>query len=225
VSNVTLEGGCGIGVSASGNSHHITLDNLQIIGFPTGVAADRTTSKWLVRNSTIIGADTAMDIASSDGVSKDNAALDDRRLKIAAAGNPTVTISASPASINAGETALLSWTSTDAGACAASQGWTGTRAASGTQTVGPLQSTTTFQLDCFGNGGQASSTITVTVGAGGGGGGTTPTPTPTNPPSSPAMSSDGGGGAFDPLSALALLTALGASCRSTCSGARRSAKR
>ncbi len=132
----------------------------------------------------------------------------------AAAPTPTVTISASPTSIGAGETTLLSWTATDASGCSASQGWTGTKAASGTQNVGPLQSTTTFQLDCFGTGGQASSTVKVTVGAGGGG--TTPPPStppttpPTNPPSSPATSSGGGGGAFDLVSALALLTLVAA---------------
>jgi hypothetical protein len=137
---------------------------------------------------------------------------------IAAATSTTVTISASPMSINAGETALLSWTSTNAAGCTASNGWSGSKAPNGTQTVGPLQSSATFQLDCFGAD-QASATVTVTVGTGGG---STPNPpatppttpppsdpptTPTNPPSTPSSSSGGGGGSLD-LSVLAVLTLL-----------------
>lgn len=152
---------------------------------------------------------------------------------VAAANATTVTISASPMSINAGETALLSWTSTNAAGCSASNGWTGSKAASGTQTVGPLQANTTFQLDCFGTD-QASATVTVTVGSGGGG--TTPPPTtppttpppatppttpPTTPPQSSAASSGGGGGSLD-LSALVILTLL--ACRAA-TAARAAARR
>jgi hypothetical protein len=131
----------------------------------------------------------------------------------AAASSTTVTMSASPMSINAGETSLVSWTSTNAAGCTASNGWSGSKAPNGTETVGPLTKTTTFQLDCFGTD-QASATVTVTVGSGGASPPSTPptTPppsdpptTPTNPPSSPSMSSGGGGGSLD-LSVLAVLT-------------------
>src|SRR6185436_79987 len=54
----------------------------------------------------------------------------------AAAITPTVTLTASPASIAAGGTSLLSWTSTASVACGASGGWTGTKATSGSETVG-----------------------------------------------------------------------------------------
>ncbi|HVZ35731.1 MAG TPA: hypothetical protein VG963_25065, partial [Polyangiaceae bacterium] len=124
----------------------------------------------------------------------------------------TVAISASPMSIKAGETALLSWSSTNASGCTASNGWSGTKSPTGSETVGPLQNTTTFQLDCFGSQ-QGSAIVTVTVDSGTE---TAPPPPPTapgNPPPS-ETSSKGGGGSLD-LTVLALLTLLLASGAAT----------
>jgi hypothetical protein len=148
-----------------------------------------------------------------------------------AASSTTVSISASPMSIAAGETSLLSWTSTNAAGCTASNGWSGSKAANGSQTVGPLKATTTFQLDCFGTD-QASATVTVTVGSGDGSTPNPPTtppttpppsdppPTPTNPPSSPSTSSGGGGGSVD-FSVLAVLTLLACAVAPARAAARR----
>jgi hypothetical protein len=110
-------------------------------------------------------------------------------LAIDSAPLPTVALSASPTSITAGESVALTWTSTDATTCAASGGWSGTQATSGTGIAqGPLQATTTFTLQCSGAGGNsAPASVTVTVAA------------------KPAS---GGGGTFD-LVALALLASAG----------------
>jgi hypothetical protein len=78
---------------------------------------------------------------------------------------PTVSLSASPASIAAGESSTLTWSSTDAGSCTASGGWSGARATSGSEAVSP-SSTTTYALSCTGAGGGASQSATVTVAAG-----------------------------------------------------------
>jgi hypothetical protein len=75
---------------------------------------------------------------------------------------PTVSLSASPASIAAGESSTLTWSSTDAGSCTASGGWSGAKATSGSQAVSP-SSTTTYALSCTGAGGAASQGATVTV--------------------------------------------------------------
>ncbi len=77
--------------------------------------------------------------------------------------SPTVTLSASPASINAGSTSTLSWTSANATSCTAFGGWSGTKATSGSEAVGPLDQTTVFSLTCTGTGGSATGTATVTV--------------------------------------------------------------
>jgi hypothetical protein len=53
------------------------------------------------------------------------------------APKPSLTLTVSPASIVAGETALLSWTSTNAAACSASGDWSGAQSASGTQALSP----------------------------------------------------------------------------------------
>lgn len=88
---------------------------------------------------------------------------------------PVVALTASVNSVQTGSNVALTWSSTDATACSASGGWTGSRATSGTTSVGPLNANTTFGLSCTGLGGSDDATVTVTVTAaqrssGGGGG-------------------------------------------------------
>jgi alpha-tubulin suppressor-like RCC1 family protein len=76
---------------------------------------------------------------------------------------PTATLSASPTTVASGASSNLSWSSTNATSCAASGGWTGTEATSGTFTVSPTN-TTTYTLTCTGAGGtSAPANVTVTV--------------------------------------------------------------
>src|SRR5579884_4209927 len=75
---------------------------------------------------------------------------------------PTASITASPESINAGETATLTWKTTDA--TDVSIEGLGTVATSGTQSVRPTQ-TTSYHLIAHGDGGSADATATVTVNA------------------------------------------------------------
>jgi len=62
-----------------------------------------------------------------------------------------------------GGSAMLHWTASDASACTASGGWAGTRPTAGMETVGPLQSSTTFTLSCTGAGGTDVAMISVAV--------------------------------------------------------------
>ncbi|TSC69191.1 MAG: Uncharacterized protein G01um101456_292, partial [Parcubacteria group bacterium Gr01-1014_56] len=75
---------------------------------------------------------------------------------------PTVTFSASPTSIVSGQSSTLTWSSTNAASCTASNGWTGTKTISGTQSVSPTANTT-YTLTCTGSGGNAGQSTTVTV--------------------------------------------------------------
>src|SRR5688572_22285884 len=79
---------------------------------------------------------------------------------------PTVQLQAEPANIISGGTAALTWSSTDADSCAASGGWSGTRPVSGSEDVGPLTTSTTYSLQCNGQGGSDSASATVTILAG-----------------------------------------------------------
>jgi hypothetical protein len=78
---------------------------------------------------------------------------------------PTVTTSASPATVSSGATSKLTWSSTNATACTASGGWTGSEPTSGSQTTAALTATTKFTLTCTGAGGSAAQSATVTVAA------------------------------------------------------------
>ncbi len=79
---------------------------------------------------------------------------------------PTVTISASPASIALGSTSTLTWSSTNATSCTASGAWTGSEATSGSLSVKPSATgTSSYMLTCTGAGGSASNSASVTVSA------------------------------------------------------------
>jgi hypothetical protein len=79
-----------------------------------------------------------------------------------AAPRPTVTLTASPDSVAAGQFSLLTWTSTNATGCQAGGGWTGAKTTNGSQSVAP-DSTTSYSLACTGAGGTTSQSTTVTV--------------------------------------------------------------
>ncbi len=77
---------------------------------------------------------------------------------------PTVTLSVAPTSITLGQSATLTWSSTNATACTASNAWTGTEAVSGTISETPAApGSLSYVLTCTGAGGTASATATLTV--------------------------------------------------------------
>jgi peptidoglycan/xylan/chitin deacetylase (PgdA/CDA1 family) len=75
---------------------------------------------------------------------------------------PTLTFTVSPQVITQGSSATLSWSSTNATSCTASQGWSGAKAVSGTQSVAP-SATTTYALNCIGTGGSTSKQVVLGV--------------------------------------------------------------
>ena len=78
----------------------------------------------------------------------------------------TVSLVATPASLILGGTSTLNWSSTNATACTASGGWTGTRSTTGSETLTPpTVGTVTYMLSCTGAGGTGSASATVTVDA------------------------------------------------------------
>lgn len=99
---------------------------------------------------------------------------------------PTVTLTSSASSVTNGESATLTWSSTNATSCSASGGWNGALATSGSQSTGALSENSTFTLTCTGGGGTASASVQVNVTA------------------APATGSKKGGGALSPEALLAL---------------------
>ncbi len=75
---------------------------------------------------------------------------------------PTVTIAATPRIVRSGATTQVTWTTTDATSCTASNGWTGARSTAGSETVGPFTQNTTLTLTCTGGGGSAAAGTSVT---------------------------------------------------------------
>jgi Excalibur calcium-binding domain len=82
---------------------------------------------------------------------------------VTAAPEPTVTLTASPQTIEAGQSATLQWTSTDATTISIDQG-IGIVISNGSLAVTPT-TTTTYTISATGPGGTASQSVTVVVSA------------------------------------------------------------
>lgn len=76
---------------------------------------------------------------------------------------PTLTFSADPASVTAGSSAMLNWTSTNVDSCTASGDWSGSQVTNGSQNTGPLQQPATYSLSCSGANGTVTRTVDVQV--------------------------------------------------------------
>ena len=90
------------------------------------------------------------------------------RVTVGPVGTPTVTLAATPTNIASGDSATLTWSSSDATGCTASAnppvaGWSGAKSTSNSQSTGVLTTNTDFSLTCSGPGGSASQSVTVTV--------------------------------------------------------------
>ncbi|MGH3426528.1 MAG: disulfide isomerase DsbC N-terminal domain-containing protein, partial [Mycobacteriales bacterium] len=107
---------------------------------------------------------------------------------------PTVTFSSSVSHVASGGTVTLTWSSTNATTCAASNGWSGTQATSGSATSAALTGATTFTLTCSGVGGSAAQSVAVTI----------------DSPTSPSGGGGHGGGAINLLTLFGLAGALAA---------------
>ena len=81
---------------------------------------------------------------------------------------PSINMTASPGTVSTGGSTNISWTTSNATSCTASGAWSGSKAASSngqavTETVGPINATSTFKLTCSGSAGSVTSSLTVSV--------------------------------------------------------------
>ena len=76
---------------------------------------------------------------------------------------PSLTLTASPRGVAPNATTTLNWTSTNVTSCAASGGWSGSKALNGSEITPPLTSDQTYQLSCTGSNGNALAMTTVTI--------------------------------------------------------------
>lgn len=78
---------------------------------------------------------------------------------------PTVTLSASAATVDFGGNTTLNWSSTNATSCSASGDWSGSRPVAGTATISDIRANQTYTLSCSGKKGSASQSVSVTIAA------------------------------------------------------------
>jgi hypothetical protein len=78
---------------------------------------------------------------------------------------PVVRLDAASEAVDSGDSTTLTWSSDHADTCSASGDWSGGKAISGSQLVGPLSADAQYVLSCTGAGGSASATVAVQVNA------------------------------------------------------------
>ena len=78
-----------------------------------------------------------------------------------AAGNLSVTLKASELSVSEGGIITLAWTAPHADSCVAAGAWSGMKAPSGSESIGPIVSSAEFSLHCFGAEATADAAIRV----------------------------------------------------------------
>lgn len=77
---------------------------------------------------------------------------------------PTVTITVNPTRVMVGQSATVTWSSSNATACAASNAWSGDKPATGTASLTPTSGgQPVYALACTGAGGTASQSVTLVV--------------------------------------------------------------
>ena len=76
---------------------------------------------------------------------------------------PSLSLSASPATVAPGESSVLTWDSSAADECTASGAWAGSRAVSGSEAVSNLTETQVYSLSCSGSGGSTVRDVQITV--------------------------------------------------------------
>jgi hypothetical protein len=71
---------------------------------------------------------------------------------------PTVKFGANPATVSSGGATTLTWSTTNASSCSASNAWSGSVATGGSSSTGAITSAETYTLTCQGAGGTTSAT-------------------------------------------------------------------
>src|ERR1700722_5531839 len=121
-------------------------------------------------------------------------------LAVSTAPAPTLTLSVSPASITVGQSVVVTWSSTNATACAASGAWSGTQATAGSVNETPsVTGTATYTLVCTGAVSPAATSSAMVI-----------VQAPAGTPTQTYLSGRAGGGSlgWSSLVGLALLVAL-----------------
>ena len=76
---------------------------------------------------------------------------------------PSVSLAVAPDTVQKSASANLTWASTNASACVASGGWSGSKSLTGTEATGALNASTSYTLTCAGAGGTAGQTVMANV--------------------------------------------------------------
>ena len=84
-------------------------------------------------------------------------------ITVASPPQPSITLSAEPATVAYQGMSTLSWFAENATSCTASGGWSGSKLVEGGESVGPLTEDTSFVLSCTGEGGEASASTIIAV--------------------------------------------------------------
>jgi hypothetical protein len=159
------------GASVSGTTVTVSAtasDNIGVVGVQfkldgTNLSAEDTTSPYsIVWNSTTVPDGSHALTAVSRDAAGNTTTSTAVTVTVNNAPPPTASLSSNKPWLYIGNSATLTWSSTNATSCTASGAWSGTLATSGTQIVSPA-ATSTYNLSCTGTGGTANASAAITV--------------------------------------------------------------
>lgn len=177
----TLLAACGGGGgSANPGNPPSQAPTVQLTANPTSITAGQTvTLNWNSTSSTSCTASGGWSGAKATSGTEVSAALSgattfslsctgaggstSASVSVALVSPPTLTLTAAQTAVTTNYPTTLTWTSTNATACTASGGWTGTRPTSGTDSTGLVAAASTFTLTCTGPGGSTAQQVNITV--------------------------------------------------------------
>ncbi len=143
---------------AAGSGDALTGDNIDSpVGTGVGANTNPTTPKTSVFSPSVAGTYTFYARAKTGYYT---AWATYNSVTVTVPPIPTVTVSASPTTIALGQSATLSWSSTNATSCTITS--FSTAGTNGSAVISPAQ-TTTYTVSCTGNGGTASASATLSV--------------------------------------------------------------
>jgi hypothetical protein len=122
-------------------------------------SAAGSTSSWTIPAN-------ASPLGNFNVIATDPGGNDYPPLALTLAPLPTVDLTATPTTVDPGGTSTISWTSTNATSCSAKEGWSASKATSGSISVGPLTQTTTYTITCSDGNGSVSAPSAATVNVG-----------------------------------------------------------
>ena len=168
--NVTVAAPPVPSISISASPVNVAYDGSTVLTWSGSNIDGCTASGAWSGNKSASGAQTISNLTSDSSFSLSCSgpggnSSDTVNITVAAPAVPSISLTASPASVAYDGSTTLSWSGAHLTNCVATGAWSGDKAVSGSQTINNLTNNSSFGLSCSGPGGSVNDTVDIVVGA------------------------------------------------------------